>query len=140
MRPGPRGDDGSGRGPAGHYREGMAKTWVLRTETKGTGAEVVPLESVTQQATSVEPVFIPRKSTRSADADVEPESRAPLRFRVVDVMTREPLLDDGAGPEAIEALRHVRSIVDVDVYVWHPERDRWRRLTFAEERAMFELA
>jgi hypothetical protein len=34
----------------------------------------------------------------------------------------------------------MRSLVDVDVYVWQHERERWRRLTFAEQRALFDFA
>jgi len=36
-------------------------------------------------------------------------------------------------------LRGVRSVVDVHVYVWQPERERWRMLTLPEQRTMFEL-
>jgi hypothetical protein len=55
-------------------------------------------------------------------------------------MTRQNLVDDVGAGEAVDALRDVRSIVDVSVFVWEPERARWRRLTFSEQRAMFDLA
>ena len=32
----------------------MGKTWVLKTETKGTGATMVPLESTTQRSAPTE--------------------------------------------------------------------------------------
>jgi hypothetical protein len=55
-------------------------------------------------------------------------------------MTRQALVDDAGAREAIDALADVRSIVDVDVYIWQEESDRWRLLTFSERRAMWELA
>ena len=77
---------------------------------------------------------------RSAVESAEPEPAAPRRFRVLDVMTRELLADDVAAREAVDALRDVRSVVDVNVYVWHQEHERWRRLTLDEQRAMLDLA
>jgi hypothetical protein len=116
----------------------MGKTWVLSTETKGTGANMVPLERVTKRSSTEAPVFVPRKPTeRPQEAPAPP---APRRFRVVDVMTRQALVDDAGARDAIEALKGVRSIVDVNVYVWHEERERWRPLTFPERRALWELA
>ena len=122
----------------GSYPGGMGTKWVLHTETKGTGASMVPLESVTKRASAPEPLFVPRKpQPREPEA---PKPRAPRRFRVVDVMTRQNLVDGASAGEAIDALKGVRSIVDVNVYVWHEERERWRLLTFPEQRAMFDLA
>jgi hypothetical protein len=117
----------------------MATTWVLHTETKGTGAQMVPLESVTNRPSSAEPVFRPRDASAPAPAQ-EPEPPAPRRFRVVDVMTRQPILEDAGAREAIGALAGVRSLIDVNVYVWHEERDSWRLLSLPEQRAMWQLA
>ena len=94
----------------------MGKTWVLHTETKGTGAQVVPLESVTKRSSVQAPVFVPREPAPREPEAVKP--RPPRRFRVVDVMTRQALADDVGAREAVEALRDVRSIVDVNVFVW----------------------
>jgi hypothetical protein len=55
-------------------------------------------------------------------------------------MSNEPLVDDGTAREVMDALEGVRSIVDVNLYVWQEERDRWRMLTFPERHAMWELA
>ena len=55
-------------------------------------------------------------------------------------MTRENMLDDASAREAIDTLRSVRSIVDVNVYVWDDERERWLLLPFPEQRALLELA
>jgi hypothetical protein len=117
----------------------MATTWVLHTETKGTGAQMVPLERVQKRSSARSPVLVPRNAARVREQP-EPEQLAPRRFKVVDVMTRQPLAVDANVREAVDALRRVRSIVDVNVYVWQLERDRWRMLTFAEQRAMLDLA
>jgi hypothetical protein len=116
----------------------MGKTWILHTETKGTGATMVPLESVTKRRSAPEPLSVPRKpKPRGPEA---PRPRTPRRFRVVDVMTRQNLVEDAAVAETVAALRGVRSIVDVNVYVWHDERHRWRLLSFPEQRALFDAA
>jgi hypothetical protein len=116
----------------------MGKVWVLHTATKGTGATMVPLESVTKRSSIVEPVVVPRKPRPRPET--APEPRPPRRFTVVNVMTRQALVDGASAREAVDALKNVRSIVDVTVYVWQEERDRWRMLTFAERHAMWELA
>jgi hypothetical protein len=116
----------------------MGKTWVLSTQTKGTGATVVPLESVTKRSWRGEPMMAPPKPQPRPQAPLEP--RAPRRFKVVDVMTRQTLIEDAAAREAIDALKEVRSIVDIHAYVWQPEHDRWRLLTFSERHALWELA
>lgn len=116
----------------------MGTTWVLDTETKGTGANMVPLERTQKRATVVEKVSVPRKPTPREPEP--PKPKAPHRFRIVDVMTRENIAEDVGATEAVDALRDIRSTVDVSVYVWQPERERWRRLTFAEQRTLFDLA
>jgi hypothetical protein len=117
----------------------MSKTWVLHTETKGTGAQMVPLERTKKSSSTVEPVLVPRKRRRPKEAEA-PKPRPPRRFKVVDVMTREILADDVLAREAIEVLADVDSVVDVNVYMWQEERARWRMLTFAERKTMWELA
>jgi hypothetical protein len=116
----------------------MSKVWVLHTETKGTGANMVPLESVTKRPSPPEPLAVPRKPRPRPPE--EPQPRSPRRFKLVDVMTRETLAEDATGREAIEVLKGIRSTVDVNVYVWQEEQNRWRLLTFAEQQAMWEFA
>jgi hypothetical protein len=116
----------------------MAKTWILHTETKGTGAQMVPLESVEKRSSATKPVFVPREPLRRAESETKPT--AAKRFKVVDVMTRKPLVDDAGTRETVAMLRDVRSIVDVNVYVWQGEKDRWRLLSLAEQRAIWDLA
>jgi len=116
----------------------MGKVWVLDTETKGTGANMVPLERVIKRSSPAEPLTVPRKPRPRPPEP--PTPAAPRRFRIVDVMTREVLVDDASARQAIDELRRVRSIVDVDLYVWQQERDRWRMLRSSERRTMWELA
>jgi hypothetical protein len=119
----------------------MAKTWVLRTDTKGTGAQMVPLESATRRPTAIEPVLVPRRRPgEPAPEPAVPEPSAPHRFRVVDLMTRETLAEDASTKEAVDALAGVRSVVDVNVYVWSQPRGRWRPLTQGERKALWALA
>jgi hypothetical protein len=117
----------------------MATTWVLHTETKGTGAQMVPLEQITNRSSSTEPVFVPRKVAKTPVREV-PKPKAARRFRIVDVMTRQVLADDVGTRAAVDALRDVRSVVDVNVYVWQEERGGWWLLSLAEQRTMLELA
>jgi hypothetical protein len=120
----------------------MATTWVLHTETKGTGAQMVPLESVKKRSSGSstgEPVPVPRKPRRAHRAEPS-KPREPRKFKIVDVMTRQALTEDATTQEAVDELKGVRSVVDVNIYVWQHERDRWRMLTFAEQRALLELA
>jgi hypothetical protein len=114
----------------------MTKTWVLETQTKGTGANMVPLENVVRKPSSDSvPGFVLPKLKPPA---VETEPRKPLTFKVIDVMTRQPLAEDVDARTAIEALEEVRSIVDVSVFVWEPRAERWRRLTFGETQVLWE--
>jgi hypothetical protein len=116
----------------------MGKVWVLDTETKGTGANMVPLERVTKRPSAVEPVLVPRAQPPRKES--EPTPRPAPTFRIVDVMTRRPLAHDASTREAAEVLREARSIVDVNVYVrWEPEA-RWQLLPLADLRALWDLA
>jgi hypothetical protein len=114
----------------------LAKVWVLDTETKGTGANVIPLERKLKRGSDRVPGFtLPELREPAADPD---EPSKPRRFRIVDVMTRQALADDVDARAAVEALEDVRSIVDVSVYVWDEEAERWRRLTFGEAKALWD--
>jgi hypothetical protein len=97
---------------------------------------MVPLERTTKRSSATAPVFVRR---RKPEPPPEPPApRAPHRFKIVDVMTRQTLADDASTREAVDALREVRSLVDVNVYVWR--EDRWRLLTLPEQRAMWDLS
>jgi hypothetical protein len=114
----------------------VGKVWILDTETKGTGANMVPLDSVLRKPGSdaVEgfrlPVLKPPAPT--------PQAPRPLRrFRVVDVLTREVLADGADARATVELLQGVRSIVDVTMWVWQPEEERWRLLSLEEARGLW---
>src|SRR4051812_30700801 len=116
----------------------MGRTWVLDTETKGTGAQMVPLEKVLKHpAPSREPLFVPPPRKPRESKPVEPAP--PRRFRIVDVMTRSVLADGVGTREALSVLNDVRSSVDVQVYVWQPNAERWRLLTLPEQGKLWEL-
>jgi hypothetical protein len=109
---------------------------VLDSGTKGTGAEMVPLDKVVKPAPKGEPVFVPPKPRpRPAAA---PEPRQPRRFRVVDVVSARVLAEATDAHATLRVLEGVRSVVDVRVYVWQPRAKKWRLLTMREQKAMWE--
>jgi len=113
------------------------RVWVLDTETKGTGAQMVPLDRTQRKPEpSREPFFVPPKRRPREEKPPEPPARR--RFRIVDVMTRERLADDVDARTALGVLAGLRSTVDANVYVWEPGTERWRMLTLAEQRVMWE--
>ena len=118
----------------------MARAWVLDTDTKGTGAQMVPLENVESGAPDGSELNAVRLA---APADGNAADRrmpsGPPRFRVVDVMTQEPLVDDADARAALEALAGVRSVVDVSVYARRPGDADWRRLSLPERRRLWSL-
>jgi hypothetical protein len=122
----------------------VAKVWVLDTDTKGTGANVVPLERVLKRGSDAGPQYgFPGFDFREPDvprelADAPAEPRKPLEFKVVDVMSRRVLADGADARATLAALEGVRSVVDVTIYVWDAERERWQMLTLAETRALWE--
>jgi hypothetical protein len=115
----------------------MGRVWVLDTETKGTGAEMVPLDQVLKKpAPRREPLFVPPKQPRPDPKPAEP--KAPRRFRILDVATRAVLADDVSARDALRTLSDVRSSVDVQVYVWEPKDEHWRLLTLGEQRVLWD--
>jgi hypothetical protein len=114
----------------------MAKTWVLDTETKGTGAQMVPLEKTLSDSAAKGPVVV---SPRPHREPVEAEPRQPPRFKVVDAMTRQVLADGESTRATVELLEGLRSVVDVSVFVWDEQAQRWRLLTFGERKALWDL-
>jgi hypothetical protein len=98
---------------------------------------MVPLDQVQRKpAPSPEPFFVPPKR-RPREPEPEPP-RAPRRFKVVDVETRAVLAEDALARATLDVLGGVRSSVDVHVYVWEPDDDRWRLLTLAEQRMLWD--
>jgi hypothetical protein len=116
----------------------VGKVWVLDTETKGTGAQMVPLEKTLKQPAS-EPVRrrarpVPKRAPRTREAEPAP----PRRFRVIDARSRELLAEDAGLPETIEVLRNAEQLVDMSVYAWEHRAEKWRLLTRRELSLLWE--
>ena len=114
----------------------MTKTWVLDTETKGTGANMVPLEKRrTKPEESREALFVPRK--RAPRPAKPPAPKPARRFKVVDLVSRQVLTEGTDARATVDVLKSVRSIVDIQAYVWQPERETWRMLGLDELRLLW---
>jgi hypothetical protein len=116
----------------------VAKVWVLDTETKGTGAQMVPLEKVLRQPAS-EPERRRARPPKRQPKQRAPEPVPPRRFRVIDGLSREVLAEDANAPETLEVLRGVSQPVDVSIYVWEPKSEEWRLLTNRERNLLWEF-
>jgi hypothetical protein len=114
----------------------MRKTWVLDTETKGTGAEMVPLEK-TLQPERIERELALVELDRPARPPKEPEPLAPLAFKVVDVMGARVLGEDVDVQETVELLGDMSSALDARIYVRTGKSGRWRLLTLEERKALW---
>lgn len=118
--------------------------WVLDTETKGTGAEMVPLERLEKERKRQKGdrerirVIARDDSVAGNEPATKPEGpRVARRLKVVNVLSRQVLADDVGVAEALQALRAVNSVVDVNVYVWEPSEEDWRPLTLSERRTLW---
>jgi hypothetical protein len=111
------------------------KVWVLDTETKGTGAEMVPLEKVLRKPKSGEPLYVPPK--REPRPPKEPEPKRPREFKIVDVTTGEVLGEHLSTRAAIATLEDVDSVVDVRIYAWDHGSERWVLLTLGEQKTLW---
>jgi len=117
----------------------MAKgrQWVLDTETKGTGAQMVPLDRLqSPEPPGHEPIWVPPK--RRPREPQPPAPRPPRRFRIVDVVTRELLADGADVRTTLAVLGGVEHVHDVTVSVWEPEDERWRLLSLAEQDIVWQ--
>jgi hypothetical protein len=114
----------------------VGKIWILDTETKGTGANMVPLERVLRKpGGDAVPGYVLPELKPPEQAPAEP--RAPRRFKVVDVATREVLAEGANLRATVQLLEQIRSIVDVTIWVWRPETERWRMLSLEEARVVW---
>jgi hypothetical protein len=120
------------------------KTWILDTETKGTGAEMIPLERLEErkrlkgEAERIRVIGAP--TADGVEGAPEPDGPpAPRRFRIVNVLSRQVLADDVGLAEALGTLREVGSVVDVNIFVWNPDPEDWRPLTMSERRRLWNL-
>lgn len=103
---------------------------------------MVPLDKVLEKRVPSQPRrFLPPKPpARTAPTPAaEPAPAAPRRFRVVDVLSGEPLAADASPRETVDLLKGLRSVVDVNVYMFEPDDEDWRLLTLREQRALWAL-
>ena len=114
----------------------MAKRWVLDTETKGTGAEMVPLEKAHGGGDHRAPIVV-RDPPPARER--EPEERRPPKFKIVDVMTRQVLAEDVGTRKAVEVLAGMRSVVDVNIYRWDDRKQAWDQLSQGDRRKLWQL-
>jgi len=115
----------------------MGKKWVLDTETKGTGAQMLPLEKVLEhRAGKPARPPVPPRADRPAPA---PKPAPPRRFKVVDAVTRKVLAEHADTRATVDLLGRTRSIVDVAIYVWNDPLEKWLLLTFAEAKMLWNL-
>jgi hypothetical protein len=114
----------------------MGKVWVLDTETKGTGAEIRPLEKADESALKGgQSAIVVRERKPRPPKPVEPIG--PRRFKVVDVMTKRVLAEDSPLDATVELLEGARSIVDVSISVWEPKAGRWQELSLREKQMLW---
>jgi hypothetical protein len=114
----------------------VAKTWILDTETKGTGAHIAPLKD---GRPSPERELATVTFDRPARPVEKPEPPAPRTFKVVDVMSARVLAEGADTRETLELLAGMKSVVDARIYVWVSGAERWRLLSIAEQRALWQL-
>jgi hypothetical protein len=117
----------------------VAKVWVLDTETKGTGAQMVPLEKAIKRPAGEPERRHARPVPKPARREKPPQPTPPRRFRVIDARSRQLLAEDANAPETLELLRGIEQPVDVSIYVWEPKPESWRLLTGREKSLMWEL-
>jgi hypothetical protein len=117
----------------------VGKVWVLDTETKGTGAQMVPLEKALKRPAAGAERRRARPVPRRARREKPHEPAPPRRFRVIDARSRQLLAEEANAPDTIEVLRDVEQPVDVSVYVWEPKPETWRLLTSREKSLLWEL-
>ena len=116
----------------------MAKTWVLDTETKGTGAHVVPLErSDTDRVTGRPLDTVTLRRPERPDSQPRPASSP--TFKVVDVLSAEVIAEGVDASGALDALKVMRSVHDARVYAWAEASGRWRLLSLAEQRWLWQM-
>ena len=114
----------------------MAKTWVLDTETKGTGAHVVPLKRAGgAPAPKLDTVTLRRPEQPAR----QPEPASTPTFKVVDVMSATVIAEGVDARGAVDALAGMRSVHDARVYVRAHAPGRWRLLTLEEQRSLWSM-
>jgi len=114
----------------------VAKTWVLDTETKGTGAHIAPLKAERASSQPELATVTFERPPRPVRAPVPP---APRTFKVLDVLGARTLAEGVDARETLTLLAGMRSVLDARVYVWAPSTERWRLLTLEEHKALWKM-
>jgi hypothetical protein len=114
----------------------MAKTWVLDTETKGTGAQVVPIEKTLRTSERERDLELVELGG-APKAEPAEQPRPQTVFKVVDVLGARTLAEGVGAREAVRALEELRSVLDARISVWSPERGRWRLLPVEEAKQLW---
>ena len=117
----------------------MAKTWILDTETKGTGAHRVPLEKVLKKPSPEQGLAVVELERPPRPVEQTVEQPTALMFKIVDIRSSQVLAEGVGARAAVELLEDVGSVVDVRIYVWSREAKRWRLLTLGEQKALWEF-
>jgi hypothetical protein len=115
----------------------MAKIWVLDTETKGTGAEMVPLEKVLKKPAPADERIGVIRGKPGPRPSPPPQPKQPPRFKVADVMSREVLAEGADARATVALLDEIRSVVDVMIYIWDEQADAWRLLTGRDQKVLW---
>ena len=116
----------------------MKRVWVLDTQTKGTGAHAVPLESKLKTPAPPHKTILRRRKPRREPVATPVRESAPA-FKVVDVMTGRVLAEGADLHATLDLLEGARSVVDLRIYVWEPKAERWRLLSLGEQKELRAL-
>jgi len=116
----------------------MAKTWILDSETKGTGAHIAPLDDGPGKPRGERGLSLVKLRRAPAPAQ-KPASPEPLRFKVVDVMSAHVLGEDIDVREAVGLLEAMYSVLDARVFVRSPATGRWRLLGLDEQKSLWRF-
>jgi hypothetical protein len=117
----------------------MGRTWVLDLDPSGTGAEMRPLDVVERAPERKPELALVKRKPRSQPEKAPEPAKRPRRFKVVDVMTGAVKAENATTRATVELLAGVRTMADVQVYVWSVDADRWRLLTLGEQRKLWDL-
>jgi hypothetical protein len=118
-------------------QESARRAWVLDHETKGTGAQMVPLDKLRAPAGSTRAPVVVKEPQPLPEKPVEPVG--PRRYKIVDVMTRQVLAEDADLRTTVDVLEGIRSVVDVSVYVWREQAQEWLPLSQRDRAKVWEL-
>ena len=99
---------------------------------------MVPLEKALKRPSPEQDLVVvalerPPRPTESS------EPPAPVTFKVVDVRSSRVLAEGIGVRETVDLLEDIGSIVDISIYAWMRDAKRWRLLTFAERKALWEF-